>query len=39
MQESSMKYGRKERGHEGKSPKQGLNSAKDLTIMLQVNYL
>ena len=31
-----MKYGRKERGHYngGKSPRQGLSSAKDLTIEL-----
>ena len=29
-----MKYERKERGHEGKSPKQDLTSAKDLTIEL-----
>ena len=30
-----MKYGRKERGHyRGKSPKQGLISAKDLLIEL-----
>ena len=34
MQESSKKYGRKERGHEGKSFKQNLTSAKDLTIDL-----
>ena len=29
MQENSKKSGRKERGHEGKSHKQGLTSAKD----------
>ena len=30
-----MKYGRKDRGHyKGKSPKQGLTSAKDPTIEL-----
>ena len=29
-----MKYGRKERGHEGKNPKQGLTSAKDLPMDL-----
>ena len=29
-----MKFGRKERGHEGKSPKQGLTSAKDLPMEL-----
>ena len=32
MQESSKKSGKKEREHEGESPKQNLTSAKDLTI-------
>ena len=35
MQESSKKSGRKERWHyKGKSPKQGITRAKDLTIEL-----
>ena len=35
MQDSSKKYGREERGHEGeKSPKLGPTSAEDLTIEL-----
>ena len=29
-----MKYERKERGHKGESPKQGLTSAKDLPMEL-----
>ena len=31
---SSKNYGRKERGHEGISPKQGLTSAEDVILML-----
>ena len=34
MRKSCKKSGRKERGHGGKSPKQGLTTAKDLTIEL-----
>ena len=33
-----MKYGRKENGHEAKSPKQGLTRAKDLAIELSAGH-
>ena len=37
MQQSSKKSERKERGHEGKNPKQNLTSAKDPTYTTIIN--
>ena len=37
IEESSRKFGRKERGHKGENSKQGVTSVEDLTLISNMN--